>query len=887
MDAGMSSFKNPNGSNQNLSRRFQNNHSNLEFSPMDSYENPQASRGNTMASYNQQASRGNTMTSYNQQASRGNTMTSYNQQAYMNQQQSFNNNYNQQQYQRSNTMQIPPSAMNNSYGNQPSQNKGHGFSSIFKKKNESKNNNFEKEDDDDVMMGGNENIVSFNDISGFRKAGGPAYGFNNSSDTAPIIPTVLTTGTNIDPSKMNNTAYRKMLTNQKKSALSQYNKQYKDDSGTSRAMSMQSNQPPRAMTFQNGQQFRPPQGIPGPPPFGSKNGTPYGSRSNSMLNGMRQPQFQQNQMYPQNQFPNKAMTMAQGNKAPFMQQQKMGNPNYRANSMQMRNMPPQDANFGNANKQINNGSYLQQQQQLYGGMQQSPQVYQPQSGTMQKSPYVSQEQIPMQKNQFALKEQQFPTQQSQSEPVPQENVPQLKEYNDFNAAPKKSAESLPNHKKSESIKLRPNSALFKGLENENEELHEDFRPIKHENSVLETPKHAHKGSIISFNSPIPDNSLVKKNREFYQMGKNVNTTGDFVTAQELPVNEEFEFGNKQNDTTQSDSASIKSKTKNFFKRMSGLSSHSRNNSSMFDQAHDFKVHSVVKTSDDIASENEKKLIMAARNRNDYTFKASKTSFAEMTKGNTGYNNQNDNYDRRQSYHSLFSNEDLNYSNNKPSAIQEEEPEVHENVTNDTVYDEENLEDRKSPNDVNSSIYDQEETKQNVSLKSPSQESKYQIPTKEPEPSAIPTNITIEKDNEMHQKLMKEIFILSEELTESIVRETDLERKLMNSRVISTSVTSSPTKNSGAGTLNSATTPIGLLDVQLELRKKSKNIVQLIKDLNEERMKRFIAEEEVLNIKNGCKPDFLELSYKYKKMESELAEKNEIISSLREKLESGL
>ncbi len=51
------------------------------------------------------------------------------------------------------------------------------------------------------------NIVSFNDISGF--VGGPAYGFNNSSDTVFIIPTVLTTGTNIDPSKMNNTAYRK------------------------------------------------------------------------------------------------------------------------------------------------------------------------------------------------------------------------------------------------------------------------------------------------------------------------------------------------------------------------------------------------------------------------------------------------------------------------------------------------------------------------------------------------------------------------------------------------------------------------------------------------------------------------------------------------------
>ena len=330
-----------------------------------------------------------------------------------------------------------------------------------------------------------------------------------------------------------------------------------------------------------------------------------------------------------------------------------------------------------------------------------------------------------------------------------------------------------------------------------------------------------------------------------------------------------------------DSVSIKSKTKNFFKRMSGISSHSRSNSNMFDPTQDFKVHSVVKT-DDMASETEKKMVMATRNRNDYTFKASKTSFTEMTSGNSVYNNDTH---RRQSYHSLFSNEELSHTKNKPTAIQEEEPEEHENVTNDTIYDEENGEAKNSPNDINSSIYDQEETKQNVSLKSYSQDTRYQIP-KEAETLPTSSNIIIEKDNEMHQKLMKEIFILSEELTESIVRETDLERKLLNSRG-SSSVTSSPIKNNGNETLNTSTTPIGLLDVQLELRKKSKNIVQLIKDLNEERMKRFIAEEEVLNIKNGCKPDFLQLSYKYKKMEGELAEKNEIISSLREKLESGL
>lgn len=803
----MSSFNQSNGSNQTFQRKFPNNSSNLDFSNMGSYEN--------------------------QYASRGNTMTSYNQQAY---------NYNQQQYSRSNTMTAQPQV--NNYMNQPQQSK-HGFSSIFKKKSGFKNDSgFDKEDDEDVMLGNNENIVSFNDISGFRKAGGPAYGYNNSTDTAPIIPTVLTTGSNVHPSKMNNTSYRKMLTNQKKSALSQYNKQFKDEAGTPRAMSMQSYQP-RAMTFQNGQQFRPPQGIPGPPPFGSKNGTPYGSRSNSMMNGMRQ-NTMPNKMYPQNQFPSKAMTMAQGNKAPFMQQPQMMNPNYRANSMQMRTMPPQ------GNTQFNNGSYFQQQQQLYG-MNQGPQqgVYEDQHKDAENANLT-------------------PSYNDQYDGVERAN---LTISNEDNEAPVKAQDN--NHKKTESIKLRPNSALIKGLDANDEDLHEDFRPIQENAGLMETPKHAHKDSMISFNSPIPENTLVKKNREFYQMGKGINTTGDFVTAQELPTNDEFEFGNKQNDTS-TDSVSIKSKTRNFFKRMSGISTHSRSNSNIVDQAHDFKVHSVVKTSDDAKSENEKKMLLAAKNRGDFTFKASMTSFGEIS--NLNYNtNQSGGNNKRQSYHSLFSNEDIDHGN-KSRVIQEEETEDHESNTNETIYDEDNVE--KSPADLNSSIYDQEETKQNVSLNSIKEDN-----VEEPE-SDVNTDIRIEKDNEMHQKLMKEIFILSEELTESIVRETDLERRLLNARGVS-SVGSSPTKKSASGQLNSATTSMGLLDVQLELRKKSKNIVQLIKDLNEERMKRFIAEQEVLNVKNGCKPDYLELSYKYKKMESELAEKNETINSLRERLENGL
>lgn len=800
----MSSFNQSNGSNQNFQRRFPNNPSNQEFSNMDPYENQYASRGNTMASYNQQ--------SYN---------------------------YNQQQYSRSSTM-TTQQPMNN-YMSQPQQSK-HGFSSMFKKKNGSKKDSgFDKDDDEDVMLGNNENIVSFNDISGFRKAGGPAYGYNNSSDTAPIIPTVLTTGTNVHPGKMNNTTYRKMLTNQKKSALSQYNKQLHEEAGTPRAMSMQSYQP-RAMTFQNGQQFRPPQGIPGPPPFGSKNGTPYGSRSNSMMNGMRQ-NTMPNKMYPQNQFPSKAMTMAQGNKAPFMQQPQMMNPNYRANSMQMRSVPPQ------GNYQVNNGSYFQQQQQLYG-VNQGPQqgAYKDQHSGAEGANLTP-----------SYRDQYNDVERTVSRPTNEENV-----------GPGETQDN--NHKKTESIKLRPNSALIKGLDTNDEELHEDFRPILENAGLMETPKHAHKNSMISFNSPIPENTLVKKNREFYQMGKGVNTTGDFVTAQELPLNDEFEFGNKQNDTS-TDSVSIKSKTKKFFKRMSGISAHSRSNSNLVDQAHDFKVHSVVKTSDDAKSEGEKKMLMAAKNRGDFTFKASRTSLGEIS--NMNNTNQSDVFNKRQSYHSLFSNEDIDHGS-KPRAIQEEEAADHESNTNETIYEEDNV--NKSPTDLNSSIYDHEETKQNVSLDS------FKV-ADEPE-SGVNTDIRIEHDNEMQQKLMKEIFILSEELTESIVRETDLERRLLSSRGVS-SVGSSPAKKSASGQLNLATTSMGLLDVQLELRKKSKNIVQLIKDLNEERMKRFIAEQEVLNVKNGCKPDYLELSYKYKKMESELAEKNETINSLREKLESGL
>ena len=974
----MSSFRGGLDNSAALNKNFgANNNSapNLDFNNL--YIDKNAQQGNL---YNQHQSQGGY-----QPPIRGNTMTNAPQPMMM---QNNYNNMGNNEYYRSNSMQLPQNYNQNFNPNQQymspqqSSQKSH-FSSMFKKKNGSSNKiKDEDEDGDAVLMGGSENIVSFNDISGFRKAGGPAYGMNNASDTSPIIPTVLTTG-NADITKMNNTSYRKLLTNQKKTALKQFNKQFKEESngGMPRAMSMQ-NQPPRASTFQSGQQhpFRPPNAVPGPPPFGSNYGTPYGSRSNSLMNSGKLQQQQHfaggnplpQQQQQQNVFPNKAMSMAAGNRAPFMQQPRFNPNNSRANSMQNRNVPSNN---------MPPTSYLQQQQQLHEKNYQNtsmknknnnypPTQQIPQNPQHQPTPQPQQNQRVPQQQQLQNNEQ-FDFQQRDS---PVETVPQKQqvfnselakkpnqqhlstqaenpfefdnqEESNFDSDTPKVAVTTTNnntspentHKKSESIKLRPSSALFKGLDEAEIDNSDQELVDNNENAFSTGISHEHKESIVSFTSPTKKTEFSSNQKSFYNI-KDQTDTNIFVTANELPIvdEEEVHLNSNENSSIKTSNSkksngSTMKKTKNFFKRMSGLSHQSRSNSISEETPNNFKVHSVVKTE---TSSTEEKINTAANNRKKFTFKASTSSANEMVNGDKGvtnslsnnnsklwtddFNNSGkiisnakiSNYEdidfnyKRESYHSLFSNDDFqtNFNPSKPqSSPLHEEPqtlEINESVPdtaetnvaslNSNRFSETAKELRKVPSSPSSNY---ENNNGDVTINNGNNEfthsSATKVSSKEISDETIHKKvehkeISNERDNQLHKKLMQEIFLLSEELSESIIRETELERKILSSanRDNDQLPQSAASNNSS---ITSANSNIGLIDVQLELRKKSKTIVQLIKDLNEERMKRFIAEEQNFNATSGAKPDFVELSYKYDKLTQLCQEKDEIIDSLKEQL----
>lgn len=118
----------------------------------------------------------------------------------------------------------------------------------------------------------------------------------------------------------------------------------------------------------------------------------------------------------------------------------------------------------------------------------------------------------------------------------------------------------------------------------------------------------------------------------------------------------------------------------------------------------------------------------------------------------------------------------------------------------------------------------------------------------------------------NKELMSELTLVSMELAESIKRETILEEQIRTS--------SDPSQ---------AEAQLSLADFEIELRKKSSKIVELIQQLNNERLKRFIAEEQVLLFENEVKPSSLELVNKISELQSLLETKDNEISKLKDQL----
>lgn len=115
----------------------------------------------------------------------------------------------------------------------------------------------------------------------------------------------------------------------------------------------------------------------------------------------------------------------------------------------------------------------------------------------------------------------------------------------------------------------------------------------------------------------------------------------------------------------------------------------------------------------------------------------------------------------------------------------------------------------------------------------------------------------------NKSLINEVTILSSELGDSIRRETAMEDKLKTLLEEKDLEMTSDIKSSFEG----------------ELRKKSTKIVELIQQLNDERMKRFVAEEQLLLQENGVKPTSTDFVNEITRLKKELRAKDEVIENL--------
>lgn len=142
----------------------------------------------------------------------------------------------------------------------------------------------------------------------------------------------------------------------------------------------------------------------------------------------------------------------------------------------------------------------------------------------------------------------------------------------------------------------------------------------------------------------------------------------------------------------------------------------------------------------------------------------------------------------------------------------------------------------------------------------------------------PKHILISKEQlgllDENKRLMNELTLLSSELAESIKRETLLDERIN----IMKEDNESNSMNNRFSTVS--TSSISYTDFEKELRRKSSKVVELIQALNEERMKRFIAEEQVLLNENNAKPSSLDLIKKITELETKLNEKESAINDLK-------
>lgn len=756
------------------------------------------------------------------------------------------------------------------------------FSNFFKGKNPMGKKGLgvdDTPDDDDIEIS-DASMITFNDISSLRNNGGPKYSYNSGfDDTSPIIPTILTK----DNGNMNNIEYRKHITAQKKMA---FNAMAKLQQYGPRAMSLQSYQqrPHETNKFQPLQnQF-----------YGfDQNQKINNNRSNSLLSGAPPRMFGQRQP-PTTGFSNKNSQLPPGSRAMSFEHR---SPQQRTSLPPQQRFPSQSQPLHKYHSSVDTNN--QRTTSFHGqGPLRFPHVNSPQNikhrnvnssqpphiplhNTLPEQNLYSQDQFPLN----GSLEQQNPNYISQSRKT-QDSISRTAQLIDNKVVNDREnllsdnnrIDEVNSHVEQEKTKLSSSMTTTESLNMINGNVHHTI-----DNNIGSQEKKGKVHSLSSFDSQVNVSSHLKSSKKPTSVYKLENSTDQnvFVTASDLHVNlsttthdENLDYHSNQQSL---ESYNIKQDEVINSPLLEPMSKH-QNFQEANVKSKRFSTNSILLKT--LSQTHSPSSIEPGKQNRFQSSKEYDTELGWHTDNSSGWNN------KRKSYSSLFSkspslgasNSDVVVEAAKISDISKKFliTKTEESVL---VKDGKPLKDSMTKDD---SCAEQGVTNEDASnfkqVLKKEDESNFTAVDNVLKP-AVPLQ---KKDNDYHnfenssisddhlelinrnQNLMNEIQIVSKELAESISREISLEKMLVNNGGISL-------ENTGN---------LSLLDFEIELRKKSSKIVELIQELNNERLKRFTAEKQVFCYEKKVNQAHTGLVQKVSTLEKQLASKDEEIKQLK-------
>ncbi|CAI4035597.1 hypothetical protein SMKI_13G2470 [Saccharomyces mikatae IFO 1815] len=796
------------------------------------------------------------------------------------------------------------------------------FSNFFKHKHQfgkSKKNAKgvgDGDDDEEVILEDSANAdLTFNDIQTLGHKGGDKYGYGG--DSAPIIPTLVTR----DRGTMSNTEYRKYMTNQKKTAMNAMAKQTKNGGAVSL--------PPRAMSLQSFPNGNPLMQAPAPHPNFPPNNMvgPNYSRANSLMTGpprqFQQPQQQQRmppinyynnrpgqfqnttqpvirtgQQQPQQPQQPRTMSLTNApryspqNPTPFVLQQQLSqrqqqpqqmSENYRTMSLQTQNVPqgfqqwtssdnnaravpirkPADqspiSSRNNSAHSIPIPSIQNKSSSTFSSSTSSidataiPDLKKQRSSPLKKQ--INNNQTIVEKGklnvlqlsapqQKELKEKETKLAEMEKSLREREMLIEEKERARKNDETSGAYEASHN---SDDLNLRPTSALETGLG----DLTLDGEGVA-----------ANRASLVTFSSTFSDSPskqrIINTRTGMYKL-ENSTDINEYVTAQEFPSPEQHS-ANVDNDEANAINGAESNNSNS--KRASFLHSIPER-----DPKRNISDSTIRRRQSD---DNDKRISnvnisMNQENINNDTFL--------YKKNNRDGHLSAASYMSSSSRKSLISNtlplnidstsESDNFIPHMDCSPSKREVSTANHGKGDTNVSEEDF----SFDNTLAKTYEPLYTKRGDLTHAISTDGEKGSESKMITISGEQLNLITE-----NKELMNELTLVSTELAESIKRETELEERI---RLYETDNSTPNFDNSSS---------VSFSDFEKELRKKSSKIVQLIQQLNEERLKRFIAEEQLLLQENGTKPSSIELVGRIENLNKLIDERDSEIEMLKDHLQ---